>query len=400
MNTYPILEANMERLQKKITRIQNKCRKYGCDFHYAEVGEEFRTVELEDGTKTTARFILVEAEGIAVINGWKFIASVEHTDKGNIINACCDIEVPERYYTTAPICEHCNSKRVRKNTFIVMNTETGEFKQVGHSCLNDFTHGMSAEGVAQYTSLFDELIQGEEPSGCGWGEKYYDTKELLTFAAEVVIKFGYIKADGYGRCTREQVMDYWNILHGGMPSMLKDYENQCKEEMEKVCFNPDSEQAKKLAEDALEWIAVQDESNNYIHNVKTVCSLNYVKAGNVGIMISILPTFNKELERLTKKELMLQKMKEEAELSKHIGSVGERIEFVPVEIKCLTSWETEYGITFIYKFTDAESNVYTWKTSKWIDEEQAGKITVKGTVKEHKEYKGVKQTEITRCKVA
>ena len=154
MPQYAILEGNMERLMKKITRIQNKCRKFGCDFHFAEVGEEFRKVKDDCGEIRLARFVMVEAEGTAIVNGWKSIASVEHTDKGNIIRSACDVEVPARYYDSNPVCEHCNSRRYRKDTFIVMNEETGEFKQVGKSCLCDFTHGMSAEGVASYTALF------------------------------------------------------------------------------------------------------------------------------------------------------------------------------------------------------------------------------------------------------
>jgi hypothetical protein len=129
MKQFAIYEGNMARLVKKINRIRNKCEKYGCDFHFAETGEEFRTITLEGSEKVVARFVLVEAEGVAVVNGWKFIASVEHSEKGNIIHKACDIEVPERYYTSDPICEHCNSNRYRKDTFLVMNEETGELSR-------------------------------------------------------------------------------------------------------------------------------------------------------------------------------------------------------------------------------------------------------------------------------
>lgn len=142
---YSILEANMERLEKKLTRIQNKCKKFGCSFTYEKVGEEFKTLKDDRGVEYQAKFILIEAEGKAVLNDWMFVASVQHTEKGNIINSTgCSIEVPERYYTSEPICEHCNSRRARKDTYIVMNQITGEFKQVGKSCLKDFTNGMDA----------------------------------------------------------------------------------------------------------------------------------------------------------------------------------------------------------------------------------------------------------------
>ena len=96
MVQYSIFEGNMDRLEKKLNRIFNKCKKYGCEFSYRQVGEEFREIKDEQGNKYTARFVIVEAEGKAVVNGWKFIASVEHTEKGNIINRIGEIEVPAK----------------------------------------------------------------------------------------------------------------------------------------------------------------------------------------------------------------------------------------------------------------------------------------------------------------
>jgi len=77
---YSIYEGNFERLEVKLGRIKKKCLKYGCDFHYEVVGDEYRTVEF-DGKKVNARFILVDAEGTTVINGWTFVASIEHKEK-------------------------------------------------------------------------------------------------------------------------------------------------------------------------------------------------------------------------------------------------------------------------------------------------------------------------------
>lgn len=62
----------------------------------------------------------------------------------------------------------------------------------------------------------------------------------------------------------------------------------------------------------------------------------------------------------------------------------------------MTSWETDFGTTRIYKIVDKDGNIFTWKTGNTIDED--AEIIV-GTVKAHNEYKGVKQTEITRCKI-
>lgn len=121
MERYSVYEGFMSDLAKKVASIQKKCLKYGCEFHFAEVGEEFKEVKDLDGNVVTCRFVLVEVEGTAIINDWQFIASVEHTEKGNIFSkALTEVEIPECYRTSKPICEHCNSNRTRASTFIVL----------------------------------------------------------------------------------------------------------------------------------------------------------------------------------------------------------------------------------------------------------------------------------------
>ena len=114
---YKIFEGNIERLEKKLNRISAKCKKYGNEFMYEKIGEEFAEHEDEDGNKCIVKYIVINVEGKAIINNWKFIASVQHTEKGNLIKKCCEVEVPKRYYTSKPICEHCNNKRNRKDTY-------------------------------------------------------------------------------------------------------------------------------------------------------------------------------------------------------------------------------------------------------------------------------------------
>lgn len=391
---FAIYEGNMDRLTKKITTIRNKCTKYGCDFRFEEVGEEFREVKLEDGTTTVLRFVLVEAEGLAKINGWRFIATVEHTEEGNILKKAVEVEIPERYYTSDPICEHCNSRRYRRDTYIVMNEETGEFKQVGKSCLKDFTGGMSAEGVAQYTSLFEELIEGERHIGCRV-VGYYPVKEFLLYVAETIKHFGYVKTQhGMGvYSTRDRAFDYYMIDNGGNFRFEK--ERALKEEMKSVSFNAHSNT--EFVEELLAWVNNQTADNNYMHNLQTVCALEYTTYSNFGLLSSLFPTYNRDLLHQAEKAEQ-EKRRISEQTSKHIGNVGERIVAEVSYVECVTSWETQFGTTRIYKIVDVEGNVYTWKTGNYIEEDELK--TVKGTVKAHTEFRGTKQTELTRCKVA
>lgn len=388
---YRIFEANLERLEKKLQRISNKCKKYGNDFTYEKIGEEYEEREHEDGSKEVVKYIIIEASGKAIINDWQFVASVEHTEKSNIIKKCCEIEVPERYYTSDSICEHCNSRRYRKDTFIVYNTVSGEFKQVGKSCLMDFTNGMSAEGIAHYISLFDELIEGEAiPAGSNH-TRYIKTVEAMQYIAETIKHFGYINADG-NRPTKQRAMNYYEASHGMLGGIFAKVAEEYKKEMEAVSFNPNSDYTKELVKNVLAWIEEQEESNNYFHNLKTVCSLQYITFENFGLLASVFPAYDRKLVR----DKQIEEEEAKAKKSEYVGNVGDRITIQIEEFGIVTSWETEYGLTKIFKIVDVDGNIYTWKTSGGIAD---GTKTIIATVKAHNEYRETKQTEITRCRV-
>ena len=397
MKQFAIYEWNMARLEKKLKAISNKCSKYGCTFSYSKVGEEYRELKDDEGRKYTAKFIIVEAEGTAKVNGWEFIASVEHTENGNIISKASEVEVPEKYYTTKAVCEHCNSNRFRKDTFIVMNTESGEFKQVGKSCLKDFTGGLSAEAVAQYISFFDKLIEGEAPDQRFSGERYYDKVEMMQYMAETIRHFGYVRSQEFGS-TANTAFEFWCADHGRTYNKEIELDNKMK--MAKVGFNYNSKEALQMTTAALEWISKQEEANNYIHNLKTACGLDWVGQGHLGLLASLFPAYDREIEYQARKAEQEKKFAAEraSEVnSQHIGKVGDRINFKVHSAKCLTSWETDWGTTFVYKLVDENGNVFTWKTGSCLPDEFD---SVKGTVKEHKEFRGIRQTELTRCKVS
>lgn len=108
------------------------------------------------------------------------------------------------------------------------------------------------------------------------------------------------------------------------------------------------------------------------------------------------------ISRIEKAE---EQLKAKKSTSTHVGTVGEKLEVV-VTYTHTSSWENSYGgwlnhasVTNLHTFKDEHGNVFTWKTDKYIEAEYGTKMTLKGTVKSHDEYKGIKQTVMTRCKV-
>lgn len=88
--------------------------------------------------------------------------------------------------------------------------------------------------------------------------------------------------------------------------------------------------------------------------------------------------------------------------SQYIGAVGDKLE-VRATFKAKYSYETHYtyrGEThYIYKFADPDGNIIVWNTTSWQELEIGTDYLVKGTIKEHSEYKGEKQTVLQRCRV-
>lgn len=88
--------------------------------------------------------------------------------------------------------------------------------------------------------------------------------------------------------------------------------------------------------------------------------------------------------------------------SDYVGAEGEKVELTLKLVK-VGVYETFFAgrktYISVYTFEDENHNKLVWKTQKGIDGDVCDFFKVKGTVKDHSEYRGEKQTVLTRCKV-
>ena len=103
-----------------------------------------------------------------------------------------------------------------------------------------------------------------------------------------------------------------------------------------------------------------------------------------------------------KNELEKKRRIEKQEKAVFLGEVKEILELTVTYEKKFSVY-SQYGTVFVYKFSDDNGNVLIWKTSTGLyysyGAKEGDKIQIKGRVKEHNNYKGEKQTVLTRCKV-
>jgi hypothetical protein len=128
----------------------------------------------------------------------------------------------------------------------------------------------------------------------------------------------------------------------------------------------------------------------------------------------VLPLIIKDLhEEAIKIDKIITERQKAKLLSSYQGNIKDRLE-LDVTLVFKTSFEVPsysgYGtdIIAIYKMVDGNHNAYIWKTSSCLLKEEEDRtrpiqkgesFRIKGTVKEHSEYKNEKQTILTRCKL-
>lgn len=148
--------------------------------------------------------------------------------------------------------------------------------------------------------------------------------------------------------------------------------------------------------------------NDFIDNYtnKTIDTLKYCPNGCIEYLDELSETkeYKDNLAKIVAiKEQALNKKKAQAKSTNYLGNVGDKIEFVVKDISKLYTSSVNIGYgrelqSITYKIVTNDNNVVLWTTGTCLDDTIIGK-SIKGTIKELKEYKGEKETVITRGKV-
>ena len=126
----------------------------------------------------------------------------------------------------------------------------------------------------------------------------------------------------------------------------------------------------------------------------------------MGIAVYAMFSAKQNHDKMVAKKIAEEKRTIENAKFEYYGNVGDKFER-EMTFEKMFGFETMYGYQYIILFHDDENHVFVWKTANgnlgknfnWAEYEVGQKYLIKGTVKSHDEYKNVKQTVITRCKV-
>ena len=298
------------------------------------------------------------------LGDYKVVAVIEHgEDNKNLVYPCGDYKIPTKYQTVKGVCEHCNTNHRRVKTVVLQNTN-GEYKQVGTACLKEYT-GVDDTLANAYIAL-DSITANEDVTGGYYGEyvgKRYD--ETMYYLTQCVHLYN---VNGYNKNNKE---DAYNVKE-----------------------NEITEADKNTTKAIVDFFTTFETDDTFLNNIKNTVTIEYCKPYN-GFVAYAVVAYNKELERIAKEKARNEALKDNT----YYGTVGEKIR-VTVTGRCVGGYDTMYGYTRVYKFTDNEGHIFVWKTATDVDTDNDGVYTgmITGTIKAHNTYNNEKQTVITRCK--
>lgn len=342
---------------------------------------------------------------------WELVG-IYFGETGSVQQLNLDIELPKSFINhTNNNCDHCNHKRYRKNYFLVYSAKSGEFKQVGSSCLKDFC-GISPARAIRMLSLFNNtfMVVGLEEEGYYRAsqetkQKFlnvaYDKKLVLNIIAQK------IELDGYVKATFEEVENgcgwngqpYYKWVRDNegdatLDFLIKDLESDITETGD-PCDSPLS------ATPILKWwdekvVEVDSEGqpsnsfNSWVKDCKDLLSTKMILKTNLNKVCSMVNHYVTQIEKEQARGLK-EKMFGD---SKHVGEMGERItqELTIKRIYCGSGF---YGDFYIFTMENPTGDCVVYKGTKDLGDDD-DKINLTFTIKSHDEYKGTKQTNISR----
>lgn len=310
------------------------------------------------------------------LDGWNFAARIDTLTTGNLIYPVPELEIPARFSRSGCTCDHCRVNRQRNSTFIVRHSATGEWKQVGSTCLADFLGGNSAECLADLFTFYGQIIHDLD-SYCA-GEAFsegssaaYDLRNTLALSIEISERFGWLShtkanAEG-GTATADKVQALPPATYPGEASLAK-------------------------ADTVIEYFAslpVSDDENSLTRNARIIANAGFCSKRSFGLACALAVCHKVALAKIERDARHADYLAN----AQHIGTPGQRLKGITATIKRVFTFEGQWGVSVKTILEDDNGNVLVGKDLG----NEGEKIRFTATVKEHTEYQGMKQTVILRA---
>lgn len=374
--------CNMQAIEKIIARMVKKGIKARIDVTRETVKTvpvkritEDRKVE-NTGIKKSVSVVDFTLEVTnANLGAWELLGTKERLGDNAIYRG----NIPDEYKNANFDCQHCNTHRRRNKVAIIRHIDNGKTKQVGYACLQDFI-GMELGAFGILIKAIDSIyLQVNYFEDCDYTSHnyYYNVNQFLQIAYNCIVKYGYVKNNSVTeKTTTERILEAYRAKNN-------DY-------VDKV----DIDVVNKIKNAYGIW--AKNHASDFTHNVCAILEQTCVKHIYANYMYFVPTFYVNKVKWEARKERAEQAKK--ALNNEYAGAVGDKIT-TEATLTGYSTFDGQYGYMYVYNFKDVHGHLLVWFTSKNLEVDPGDKIRISGTIKNLNEYKGIKQTVLTRCKV-
>ena len=390
MSTWTISPADLAATQAKIAKINSRAAKRGFTGRITMDSTPPRVIDEVDaeGGHSVRRVVDVEIGGQApCYGGWEFLAAVDAmpaadgAEVGFVVRCApgVDDDGVDRSALVAGRCEHCNVRINRKYTYLVREVETGQLRQVGSTCIKDFT---GWQGKPVFVTVED--VEIELFGGGGAGTPATTVEDAVATAYVAVQMFGWV-ASGQEGATRHIVA---RALFGT---------NSASSDLRAVMADRLSEGDAVAAEIIATVTAELTGAFGYEANVRAVLAAEYVTERELGLLCSAVPAYERIIGRRVAREAE-RKAEAEKVPSRWFASVGDKVTVTGAVKTALTIDGYAYNSVQRLIVIDTPGATFKMITSAgWAWDVHGGEvITVTAAVKRHDVYREAEQTVLVR----
>lgn len=350
-------------------------------------------VPVQDGARAEHPVLLkrIEIEYPEVkLGNWRVIGKLEAMEGGNLtfaVSSDADDIATLSARADRPIeCDHCNTNRQRKDGYLLRNNESGDYKQVGSNCIEDFTGHDPAKALflARMSDVV-QLAEGElEEFGRSSRANAVSTRDYLANVSFITENSGFMssaKARDLGvPATYDEAL--------ALPSAIQQNRKLREKYVEQI------ERHLAHADAVRDWISTKPEESTFDRNVKLLLQADAIALDrkHLAFAAAAVPMYNRSLSAEA----------EARKPSEHIGTPGQKIAGSKLTVDRVVSIDGYFGTSDLVLMHDEAGNRLKWKTSACPDEIRKGAgrtMEASFKIKEHDDYKGTAQTAITHLKV-
>lgn len=327
------------------------------------------------------------------MGNWQVVGKLERESGADAFAYVCNdepdtVSAITRYRDSEPVCEHCRVKRRRNDYYVVRDSETRTFKQVGSSCLKDFT-GIDPAAALFLAKLWSFINTSPELrlDGAGLKSQVLTPEDAIAQTLFIVQQLGFhsrskVREEG-GCATVEHIQRFNELLRED-----RDLQSKWHELGESESFRS---QVGAMLE---VYRAMPPSSNLFEENVRRALCQDLIPLFGKVIGFVVAAVARRYLDSL--------KPKVQSKPSEHVGTVGEKMQRT-LRLTRRFVMDGMWGPTWTLLFEDDDHNVFVWKTGSPSDELAHAELPTapekyRFTIKDHGEYRGTAQTEMLRVK--